>query len=333
MPPIRVHPMLRYVARRFSTGLVTLLGITILTFIIIKLAPGDPAQARMVGLQGKRVSERVYQQLREYYGLDKPIHVQYFNWLGRLVKFDLGTSFYDGRPVAKKIGDAVWPTMSVAILSILLAFMISIPIGVYSAARQNGPFDRVASTTLYMVYSIPSYVVGMLLILYLGVKLDLFPFRGMHGDNYEQLSTLGKMIDLGRHYFMITVCETVGSLAYYSRFVRQNLLEVIRQDYIRTARAKGLGETQVIMKHAFVNSLIPFITLLGLTFPALLSGSVILETMFNWPGLGRLFFESVLQRDYPTLMALNFITAVMVLAGTLMADLAYGLVDPRVSYD
>ncbi|MCE5228823.1 ABC transporter permease [bacterium] len=328
-----IPPMARYLMRRFMTGLVTLFGITIITFVIIKLAPGDPAQARTVGLQGKRVSERVYQQLREYYGLDQPVYVQYYNWMDRLCHLDFGTSFYDGRAVASKIRDALWPTMSVAILSILLAFIISTPIGIYSAARQNGPFDRSVSTTLYMVYSIPSYVIGMLLILYLGVKLELFPFRGMHSDNYAQLSTLGKCIDLGRHYFMITVCETVGSLAYYSRFVRQNLLEVIRQDYIRTARAKGLSETQVILKHAFVNSLIPFITLLGLTFPALLSGSVILETMFNWPGLGRLFFESVLQRDYPTLMALNFITAVMVLAGTLLADLAYGLVDPRVSYD
>lgn len=323
--------MLRYLSRRLMTGLITLFGITIITFVIIKLAPGDPAQARMAALQGRsRVSERVYQQLREYYGLDRPIHEQYAKWLVRLMTGDLGSSFYDGRPVASKIRDALWPTVSVALLSIALAFMISIPIGIYSAARQNGPFDRTVSTGLYMVYSIPSYVVGMLLILYLGTFL---PFSGMRGDNHEQLSTFGKMLDLGRHYFMITVCETVGSLAYYSRFVRQNLLEVIRQDYIRTARAKGLGETRVILKHAFVNSLIPFITLLGLTFPALLSGSVILETMFNWPGLGRLFFESVLQRDYPTLMALNFFTALMVLVGTLLADLAYGLVDPRVSYE
>lgn len=325
--------MLRYLVRRLATGVVTLIGITIITFLIIKLAPGDPVQARMYGIQGKRVSERVYTELRKYYGLDQPVYKQYWNWLVRLGSLDFGNSFYDYRPVGTKVRDAIWPTMSVALLAIGLAFIISIPIGIYSAAHQNGPFDRTVSTGLYMIYSVPSYVVGMLLILYLGVKFNLFPFRGMHSDNYEQLSTFGKMIDLSRHYFMITVCETVGSLAYYSRFVRQNLLEVIRQDYIRTARAKGLGETQVILKHAFVNSLIPFITLLGLTFPALLSGSVILETMFNWPGLGRLFFESVLQRDYPTLMALNFITAVMVLAGTLAADLAYGLVDPRVSYD
>ena len=232
-----------------------------------------------------------------------------------------------------KIREALGPTLSVTVISLLLALLLSMPIGIYSAARQGGAVDRVGSTILYMLYSVPSYVVGMLLILYVGVKLDWLPFRGMRSDGYANLSALGKMWDLARHHVMIVTCFSLGSLAYYSRFIRQNLLEVIRQDYIRTARAKGLDERTVILKHAFVNSLIPFITLLGLTFPFLLSGSVILEYMFNWPGLGRLFFASVLNRDYPTLMALNFITALLVLVSTLLADLAYGLVDPRVSYD
>ena len=147
------------------------------------------------------------------------------------------------------------------------------------------------------------------------------------------LSLVGRMADLAKHYVMITFCFTFGNLAYYSRFVRQNLLEVVRQDYVRTARAKGLGERAVILRHAFLNSLIPLISLIGLTFPFVLSGSVILEYMFNWPGLGRLYFESVLQRDYPTVMGLNFITALLVLVSTLLADLAYGIVDPRVSYE
>jgi peptide/nickel transport system permease protein len=173
----------------------------------------------------------------------------------------------------------------------------------------------------------------MVLILYVSVKLDLLPFRGMRSDHFEELTAGGKLLDSAKHYVLITFCFTFGNLAYYSRFVRQNLLEVIRQDYIRTARAKGLGEGRVIVKHAFTNSLIPFITLLGLTFPFVLSGSVILEHMFNWPGLGRLYFDSVSQRDYPTIMALSFITAVMVLVITLLADLAYGLVDPRVKHE
>ena len=184
-----------------------------------------------------------------------------------------------------------------------------------------------------MLYSVPNYVAGMLLILYLGVKWDLLPFRGMRSDGYDDMTTLGQMWDLAQHYVLITFCFTFGNLAYYSRFIRQNLLEVVRQDYIRTARAKGLGERSVVLKHAFTNSLIPLISLIGLTFPFVLSGSVILEYMFNWPGLGRLYFESVLQRDYPTIMALNFITALLVLGITFIADLTYGLVDPRISYE
>ncbi len=324
--------MLRYIVRRALTGLVTLFGITIVTFVVIQLAPGDPAQIKIAG-EDPRISQQVYEQLRKYYQLDRPLLTQYGIWLLRLARADFGASFHDGLRVGHKIREALWPTLSVALISLLAAFLISIPVGLVSAVRQGGAFDRVLSTFLYMLYSVPSYVMGMILILYLGVKLNVLPFRGMRSDDFEHLSRADQLWDYARHYVMITFCFTFGSLAYYSRFVRQNLLEVVRQDYIRTARAKGLGEPAVILRHAFVNSLIPLITLLSLTFPFLLSGSVILETMFNWPGLGRLFFQSVLNRDYPTLMALNFITALLVLIGTLLGDLAYGLVDPRITYD
>lgn len=325
--------MLSYTARRIATGFVTLFGITIVSFGIIQLAPGDPAQMQTSQIADATVSQRVYEQLRELYGLDKPIHIQYFSWLARTAQGDLGSSFHDGRRVSRKIGEALWPTLSVALISLFATLVISLPMGIYSAVRQGGAFDRVSSTTLYMLYSIPNYVMGMLLILFFGVKLDLLPFRGMRSDDFAEMSLFGQWLDLGKHYVMITFCFTFSNLAYYSRFVRQNLLEVIRQDYVRTARAKGLDERVVILRHAFVNSLIPLISLIGLTFPFVLSGSVILEYMFNWPGLGRLYFESVLGRDYPTIMALNFITAVLVLVTTFLADLAYGLVDPRVSYD
>ncbi|MCL5271094.1 MAG: ABC transporter permease [bacterium] len=325
--------MLRYIIRRTLMGLVTLLGICVVTFFVIELAPGDPAAMKARATENPRVSERIYKQLRAYYGLDQPVYVQFGKWMYRLARGDLGNSFHDGRKVSGKIREALWPTISVELISLVLAFALSLPIGIWSAYRQGGPFDRIVSTFLYMLYSVPSYVMGMILILYLGVRYNLLPFRGMHSDNYAQLSAWGQLADSARHFFMITFCYTFGSLAFYSRFVRQNLIEVIRQDYIRTARAKGLGEGKVVLQHAFRNSLIPFVTLLGLTFPAILSGSVILETMFNWPGLGRLYYESLLMRDYPTLMALNFITAFLVLLGTFLADLAYGLVDPRITYD
>ena len=325
--------MLLYFARRIASGLVTLFGITIVSFGIIQLAPGDPAQLQTAQIADASVSQRVYEQLRGLYGLDRPLYEQYGRWMGRLVRGDLGSSFQDGRRVSGKIGEALWPTLSVALLSLLGTIVIAVPLGIYSAVRQGRAFDRVSSTLLYMLYSIPPYVMGMLLILYLGVKLDWLPFRGMRSDHWSELSSWGRCWDLARHYVMITFCFAFGNLAYFSRFVRQNLLEVIRQDYVRTARAKGLPERTVILRHAFRNSLIPLISLIGLTFPFVLSGSVILEYMFNWPGLGRLYFESVLGRDYPTIMALNFITAVLVLVTTFVADLAYGWADPRVSYE
>ncbi|HVR28999.1 MAG TPA: ABC transporter permease [Thermoanaerobaculia bacterium] len=322
-----------YVVHRVVSGLVTLFGITLVSFGVIQLAPGDPAQLQTAQIADAAVSQRVYEQLRQLYGLDRPVHVQYGMWMSRLVRGDLGSSFHDGRRVSRKIGEALWPTLSVALLSLAATLVVALPLGILAAVRQGGPFDKVSSTLLYMLYSVPSYVMGMILILYLGVRLDLLPFRGMRSDHYAELSTWGQMWDLAKHYVMITFCFTFGNLAYYARFVRQNLLEVIRQDYVRTARAKGLPERTVILRHAFRNSLIPLISLIGLTFPFVLSGSVILEYMFNWPGLGRLYFESVLGRDYPTIMALNFITAVLVLVTTFVADMAYGWVDPRVSYE
>ena len=323
--------MIVYIGRRILISLITLFGITLITFLVIQMAPGDPAQMQTLSIADAAVSKRVYEQPREYYELDKPLLVQYGLWIRRVLTGDFGNSFHDQQKVSVKIREAFWPTISVALLSLFLTYIVAIPIGVYSAAAQGGLFDRTMSIFVYVLYSIPSYVTGMLLIFFVGVKLGV-PFVGMRSDGYDDLTSLGKFIDVARHYVMITLSFSLANLAYYSRFARQNLLEVVRQDYIRTARAKGLSENVVIWKHAFVNSLIPLITLMSLTFPFILSGSVILETMFNWPGLGRLFFDSVMRRDYPTIMALNFITAVLVLVITLISDLAYGVVDPRVSY-
>ena len=326
--------MFSYIIRRILLSIPTLLGITLVTFFVINLAPGDPAQFQTQGIMNSEVSIRIYEQLREYYELDQPVHVRYVKWLGRLVTLDFGVSMStDRRPVFAKIKERLWPTMSLAILSIVISLTLSIPIGIYAAARQNRLFDTISSTLLYALYSVPSYVMAVPLILLIGVQWDLLPFQGMTSDNYDELTTAGKFLDLVKHYALITFCFSFGSWAYYSRFVRQNMLEVLRQDYIRTARAKGLSESRVVLRHAFRNSLIPVMTLLGLMLPAIIGGSVILEVMFNWPGLGRLFFESMLARDYPTIMAISFITACLVLLGTLLADLSYALVDPRVSYD
>jgi peptide/nickel transport system permease protein len=280
------------------------------------------------------MSIRQQEELRQYYGLDKPLAVQYVKWLGRLCTLDFGVSMTaDRRPVTDKILERLWPTMSLAMLSIFLSLTFAIPVGIYAAVRQNRFFDNFSGTVLYGLYSVPSYVMAMPLILLVSIQWDLLPFQGMRSDNYADLDTLGKIVDSIKHYALITFCFSFGSWAYYSRFVRQNMLEVLRQDYIRTARAKGISELKVVMKHGFRNTLIPMVTLLGMLLPAIIGGSVILEVMFNWPGLGRLYFESMLQRDYTTIMALTTISAILVLLGILLSDLAYAFVDPRVSYD
>jgi peptide/nickel transport system permease protein len=326
--------MIQYIIRRLFAAIPTLLGITVVTFVIITLAPGNPADLQSQGIMDPRVSARVYEKLREYYELDKPIPVRYVKWVSRLARLDFGESMStDRRPVIDKIKERLWPTMSLAILSLGISLMLSIPIGIYAAARQDRLFDTVSSTVLYALYSVPSYVMAVPLILLVGVQWDLLPFQGMTSDNYGQLTAGGKIADLVKHYTLITFCFSFGSWAYYSRFVRQNMLEVLRQDYIRTARAKGLTAWRVVVQHGFRNTLIPMMTLLGMLLPEIIGGSVILEVMFNWPGMGRLFFESMLARDYPTIMALEFISACLVLLGTLLADLSYGLVDPRVTYD
>ncbi len=323
--------MLNYVIRRLLIGLVTLLGITFVTFLTIESAPGDIVELML--WERPDATEQDRQRLREALGLNDPMAIRYAKWVGKLVTLDFGESIKTGEPVTTMIRRHIWPTASVGIISLALAFLLSIPIGLYSAKHQGGLFDRIMSTNLYMLYSVPSYVIGMVLILYLGVKVDLFPIQGMYSDNYDTLSLFGKILDQAHHYVLITICFTVGSLAYYSRFVRQNLLEVIQQDFIRTARAKGLSEKRVIIHHAFRNTLIPFVSLMGLTLPFILSGSVILEHMFNWPGIGWLYMESVMSRDVNAIMGLNFMTAALVLFCTLLADLAYGLVDPRISHD
>jgi len=326
--------MLTYIFRRLLIAAPTLLGITVVTFFVINLAPGNPAQFQAQSALDPRVSVRIYQELEKYYGLDQPIGVRYARWLGRLARLDFGESMStDRRPVRDKIKERLWPTMSLAALSLVLSLGLSLPMGVWAAVRQNRLFDTVSSTILYGLYSVPEYVMAAPLILLVGVKWDLLPFQGMTSDNYAALGAGGKALDLAKHYALITFCFSYGSWAYYSRFVRQTMLETLRQDYVRTARAKGLREGRVIWGHAFRNSLIPVVTLLGLLLPSVLGGSVILEVMFNWPGLGRLFYESMLARDYPTIMALEFVSACLVLLGMLLADIAYAAVDPRVAYD
>ncbi|MCI0343125.1 MAG: ABC transporter permease [Planctomycetales bacterium] len=321
--------MLAYALRRCLLAVGTLLGITIVTFLIISVAPGDPAA---IHSEDPKLSARVYEQLRKHFELDRPLPERYARWLSRGVRGDFGVSFADGRPVMGKIAERIPATATLAILSILLGLTCAIPIGIGSAANRNGWFDTTSGVSLYLLYSVPSYVAGMVLIHLVGVKLDLLPFRGMTSDGFDSLSLIGKAFDIAKHLALILFCYTFHSVAYDSRFIRQNLLEVLRQDFVRTARAKGVREARVVWRHAFPNTMIPVLTRLGLLVPAILSGSVILEVMFSWPGIGRLYFDAVLMRDYPLVMAETVLTAALVLLGTLLADLAYAWADPRIAY-
>jgi peptide/nickel transport system permease protein len=259
--------------------------------------------------------------------------VAYFVWLGNVVQLDLGKSIsQNNAPVARLIWERMPATLLLSVTSLVLTYMLSIPIGLWATVHSGTLRERTASSLLYMLYSLPAFVAALFLQLMLAVKLEWLPLFGMTGDNFESLSLWGKTWDLFQHAFMPVVCFTYGSLAYYSRFIRANMQEVVRQDYIRTARAKGVPPRRVVWHHAFRNTLIPLVTLVGLTLPYLLSGAVILEQIFSWPGMGRLFFEAITRRDYDTIMGEVLIFSVLTLVGQLLADVLYAVVDPRVTY-
>jgi peptide/nickel transport system permease protein len=324
--------MLNYTLRRLLFLFPTLFGITVVTFVVVSLAPGDPVELINRGQMDARISPESYREMLHLYGLDDPLHVRYATWLKRLVTLDFGDSFLDHRRVTDKIMERLPATLVLNVASLVIALVLAVPLGLYSALRQHSRFDKVGGTALYVLYSLPEFWVALLLIMLLGVKLKLLPFHGMESVDARNWGFFAYWWDRFLHMILPTICLTYGSLAFLSRFVRGSSLEVIRQDYIRTARAKGLDEHRIVYVHVFRNTLIPVLTLLGLLLPTLISGSIILESIFSWPGVGQLFFAAVLARDYPVVMGLSVITAVMVLISTLVADLLYAWADPRVTY-
>ncbi|MFB0526280.1 MAG: ABC transporter permease [bacterium] len=322
--------MLEYIARRLLFMIPLLLGITIITFVIVHLSPGGPADM-LTGLSPK-VSAEAKARLHSLYGLDKPIHVQYWRWLSRLVRFDFGESFKDGRLVIMKILERLPATLLLNILSLLLIFFIALPIGIISAVRQDSFFDKGMTIFVFMGFSVPAFWLALLLMLFFGVVLGWLPISGMHSVNFPYFSFWGKLWDMIKHLVLPVFVSAFGGLAYLSRYSRTSMLEVLRQDYIRTARAKGLPEKKVIYTHALRNALIPIVTLLGLSLPALIGGGFIFETIFAWPGMGRLGYQAIMARDYPVIMGVGVIAALLTLLGNLIADITYAFVDPRIRY-
>ncbi|HOT44699.1 MAG TPA: ABC transporter permease [Spirochaetota bacterium] len=327
--------MKKYLVKRILLIVPTLLGITFITYLMIRLAPGDYTKLKM-GMEGAlksgSISREILEQEKKLYGLDKPIVVGYVDWLAKSARLDFGTSRKDGRPVSKRIAEALPITLTLNIISMIIIYIISIPMGVVSAVKKESAFDRGSSLVLFILYSLPTFWVGLLLLLYLGSGeyLNLFPLGGFRSDWAAEAGILTRILDVGWHLVLPVVTLTYGGFAFLSRYTRANMLEVINQQYIMTARAKGLAEKKVIFVHAFRNSLIPLITLMATLLPGLLGGSVIVESIFSVPGMGMLAFEAILSRDIPVIMAIETIAALLTLAGILVADLAYALADPRI---
>jgi len=318
--------MPQFILRRLLYTLITLIGISILSWVIITQAPGSPIALTL----DPKVSPKIIEQMEKNYDLDKPVYQQYFLWLKRLFTGEL-YSFKDGRPVMKKIGERIWNTLLLNLVAIIIIFSLAIPLGIFSAKRQYSFLDNLGTFGAYLGISIPSFWLAYLLILGT-VKLFGYPVLGMRSFVTEDFTTTEMILDRLWHLMLPSIILAIGGIAALSRYTRSSMLEVIRQDYVRTAKAKGLPEETVYYKHALRNALLPIITLFGFLIPGLIGGSIIMETVFAWPGIGRLAYQAVLARDYPVVMTINTITAVLVLIGNFVADILYGIADPRIRY-
>lgn len=321
--------MLGYLLKRLSFMAPMLLGITLISFVVIHLTPGEPGVMEME--MNPKVTKEVRERIRAFYGLDKPLHVQYWVWLKRIVKLDFGISFaQDRRPVMDKIKERLPITVFINLASMVLIFMIGIPIGIYCAQYKDSLTDKILTSFVFAGYAAPTFWLALLLMMFLGVYLELLPISGLKSFNYAELLFPEKLIDLAQHLILPVGISAFGGLAGISRYMKGSLLEVLRQEYITTARAKGLPERIVLRRHALRNALLPVITILGLSVPGLIGGSVIFESIFSIPGMGQLFYMSVMSRDYPTIMGILVIGAFLTLIGNLLADVMYGLADPRI---
>lgn len=321
--------MIAYLLKRILLMIPVLLGITIISFSVMKMAPGDPISL-MTDLN-PNMNEEAIKRIRAHYGLDEPWHMQYLKWLKNMVALDFGRSFAsDNRPVLDKIAERIPITLLINVLSMFFILAAAIPLGVISAVKQDSWFDRGTSLFVFIGFAVPTFWLALLLMILFGVKLEWLPISGFRSLNYASLTPFQQVVDVSKHLILPIFVSAFGGLAGMSRYMRSNMLEVIRQDYITTARAKGLTEGAVIFRHALRNALLPVITILGLSVPGLIGGSVIFETIFAIPGMGQLFYQSVMMRDYPTIMGILVIGAVLTLLGNLLADLLYSWADPRI---
>ena len=306
-----------------------MIGITFISFLVIHLAPGDPTQLNPGDWS---ITERQsFEELRKLYGLDQPLHVQYSSWLKRIAVLDFGRSFAPhGRPVLHMIRERLPITLALNIVELLIIVALAVPVGVTSATRQYSTFDKSTTVFVFVGFATPDFWLAVMLQILFGVHLGWLPISGLRLPVWEYLPFWQQQWDFASHLILPIAVATFGGLAGFSRYMRQSMLEVIRQDYVQSARAKGLPESVVIGKHALRNAMLPIVTVLGLSLPGLIGGSVIVETIFAIPGMGQLMVQAVFERDYPVIMGNLVIVATLTLLANLVADLTYSLIDPRI---
>jgi peptide/nickel transport system permease protein len=320
--------MLKYFVRRLLQLIPLLIGVSLISFFVMHLAPGDPTAL----FTDPNIDPQELARIRANWGLDKPIIVQYFYWLGNVLRGDFGTSYMTGRPVILELLERLPATLLLMISSYILTLLITIPLGVFSAVKKGTLFDNLITIFCFAGMATPSFWLGLMLMLLFAVNLGWLPAVGMYNPLLGEQGIGIRVLDIIRHMILPLTTMTILSLAGLSRYQRASMLEILNQDFIRTARAKGLPERIVIFKHALRNALIPIVTILGLSLPDLFGGAFIIETIFAWPGMGRLGVMAIFQRNYPLIMGIVVFSAVLIMLGNLFADIGYALVDPRIRY-
>ncbi|MCK4851495.1 MAG: ABC transporter permease [Candidatus Omnitrophica bacterium] len=321
----------KYILKRLLLIIPMLIGISFILFVVMHIAPGDPTSVKY-GLNPD-ISESARSNFNKIYGLDRPVLVQYATWLRRFFFLDFGDSFMDGRPVISKIMSRLPATLLLQASSFLVIFCVALPIGIISAVRRGGLFDRTMTVAVFIGYALPAFWLALLLIFFLGFKLQLFPVSGMVPWYAVYIGGFARAGDLLWHLVLPVFATAFGGVAALSRYSRSSMIEAMGQNYVLTARAKGLSERRVILVHALRNALLPIITIMGLTLPGLISGSFIFETIFAWPGMGRLGYEAIMNYDYPVVMGVAVISTFLTLLGIFLSDIAYAAADPRIRYE
>ncbi|MEM9047912.1 MAG: ABC transporter permease [Pseudomonadota bacterium] len=323
--------MAAYLSRRILYGLLLMAGVVILNFFLIRLAPGDPAEV-IAGEMGG-ATEEMLAQIRAAYGLDQPVLVQLGIYLGNMVQGDLGMSYFFDRPVSELIGARVWPTVLLVVTAQILAICIGTTLGVFAARKPNGVLSGFVSVFATIGYAVPVFWTGIMLIILFASIIPVFPVEGMMDVRLRDAGWLTQTIDVLHHLALPAFTLAIIYLALYARLSRASMLEVLGADYIRTARAKGASERAVLFRHALRNASLPILTVAGLQMGSVVSGALLVETVFNWPGLGTLAFDAILRRDYPTMLGVLFLASAMVVIANILTDLSYRLADPRLRGD